>query len=68
MKKKVWFHKSYSFKEAQEFDDSYYLALSPAERLEMVQFLREEHWKLKKNKSHESRKRLRRVLELIKQA
>ncbi len=67
MKKKVWFHKSDSLKEAQEFDDSYYLALSPTERLETVQFLREECQKLNKDKKHEGGKRLRRVLKLIKQ-
>ncbi len=67
MKKKIWVNKSNSFAEAQEFDDSYYLSLSPTERLETVQFLREEFWKLKKDKSHEGGKRLRRVLKLIKQ-
>ncbi len=67
MKKKIWINKSNSFAEAQEFDDSYYLSLTPTERLETVQFLREEFWKLKKDKNHESGKRLRRVLKLIKQ-
>ena len=67
MKKKIWVNKSNSFVEAQEFDDSYYLSLSPTERLETVQFLREEFWKLKKDKNYEGGKRLRRVLKLIKQ-
>ena len=67
MKQKVWVNKSNSFKEAQEFDVSYYLSLTPTERLETVQFLREEYGKLKKDKSHESGKRLRKVLKLIKQ-
>ncbi len=67
MKKKIWVNKSNSFAEAQEFDDSYYLSRTPTERLETVQFLREELWKLKKDKNHEGRKRLRRVLKLIKQ-
>jgi hypothetical protein len=68
MKQKIWVRKSNSFKDAQEFDDSYYLSMSPIERLETVQFLREEYWKMNKGESHESRKRLRRVFKLIKQA
>jgi hypothetical protein len=68
MKKKIWVHKSNSFKEAKEFDDAYYLSMTPTERLETVQFLREEYWNLKKEKVHEDRKRLRRVYKLIQQA
>ena len=67
MKHKIWVKKSNSFEEAQEFDDSYYLSLTPVERLETVQFLREKHWKLKKDVNHESGKGLRRVLKIIKQ-
>lgn len=48
MKQRIWVNESNSFKEAQEFDDSYYLSLTPTERLETVQFLRERYWKLKK--------------------
>jgi hypothetical protein len=65
-KKEIWFNKSNSFKEAQEFDDAYYLSMTPAERLETVQFLREEHEKLNKDKNHEGGIRLRRVLKFIK--
>jgi hypothetical protein len=68
MKRKIWVNKSNSFIDAQKFDDSYYLSLTPTERLETVQFLREEQWKLKKEKIHEGRKRLRRVFKLVKQA
>jgi hypothetical protein len=68
VKQKIWVNKSKSFKEAQEFDDSYYLSMTPTERLETVQFLREKYWKLKKEKIYEGRKRLRRVFKLIKQA
>ena len=68
MKQKIWIHKSNSFKEAQEFDDSYYLSMTPTERLETVQFLREEYWRMNKGENHEGRKRLRRVFKLIKQA
>lgn len=68
MKRKVWVNKSRSFRESQEFDDAYYQAMTPKERLETVQFLREEYEKMKKGKKHEDRKGLRRVLKLIKQA
>jgi hypothetical protein len=67
MKRKIWLNKCRSFKEAQEFDDAYYLAQSPQERLETVQFLREEYKKMKKGENYESGKGLRRVLKLIKQ-
>lgn len=67
MKKKIWGHKTNSFAEAQEFEDLYYLSLTPTKRLETVQFLREEYKKLNKDKNHESGKRLRRVYKLLKQ-
>jgi hypothetical protein len=67
LKHKIWVNKSNSFEEAQEFDDSYYLSLTPVERLETVQFLREKYWKLQKDIKHESGKGLRRVLKIIKQ-
>ncbi len=68
MNKKIWINKTYSFSEAKQFDDSYYLSLSSSERLETVQFLRDECHKFKKGRSYESGKRLRRVLKIIKQA
>jgi hypothetical protein len=67
LKKKIWINKSRSFEEALEFDDSYYLSLTPIERLETVQFLREEYLKMNKGENHEGGKRLRRVFKLIKQ-
>lgn len=67
MKHKIWVNKSNSFEDAQEFDDAYYLSLTPVERLETVQFLREKYGKLKKDVKHESGKGLRRVLKIIKQ-
>ena len=39
--KKVWIHRSNSFKEADSFDEKYYSDMNSAERLETVQFLRE---------------------------
>jgi len=67
MSQKIWVKKSKSFAEAQEHDDSYYLSLSATERLETVQFLREEYRKLNKDKSHDGGKGIRRVFKLIKQ-
>ena len=68
MSTKIWVKKSNSFAGAQQYDDVYYLSLSSKERLETVQFLREEYKKLNKDKNYESGKRLRRVLKLIEHA
>lgn len=65
--KKIWVHKTDSFRKAEEFDEKYNLSLSPEERLSDVQFLREEYLKMKKGRRGESRKRLRRVFKIIKQ-
>ena len=67
MPQKIWMKKTRSYADAQTFDDSYYLTLSASERLETVQFLREEYAKLNKGKSNESGKNIRRVFRLIKQ-
>ena len=67
MIKKIWIHKSSSYTEAQEFDDKYYLSMNSEERLEVVQFLRERHFKIQKEPNNENRKRLRRVIKIIKQ-
>ena len=62
--KKFWVHKADSFKEAEDFDREYYLAMPGEERLETVQFLREAYYKIKGVKN-ESRKGLRRVIKVI---
>jgi len=62
--KKIWVNKAKSFKEAEEFDRKYYLAMSRIERLETMQFLREIYYKIKGSKG-EGRKRLRRVIRVI---
>ena len=67
MNKKIWINKSDSHQVAQEFDLEYYLSMSSSERLETVQFLREEFHKVKKGSKHESRERLRRVIKVIQQ-
>lgn len=65
--KKIWIHKARSFKEAEEFDDRYYMAESPSERLSDIQLCRELYFQLKGRKD-ESRKGLRRVIRVIQQA
>jgi hypothetical protein len=67
MSKRIWIKKHRSFEEAQASDLAYYLSLSRSERLETVQFLREEYRKMKKGDQYESGKRLRRVFKIIKQ-
>ena len=67
MTKKIWLNKANSFKEAQKFDDAYYLKLSSKERVEAVQLLREAHFKSTGMPINENGKRLRRVFRIIKQ-
>ena len=38
--KKVWLHKANSFEDAERFDKRYYQTMSPAERVETVDWLR----------------------------
>jgi len=66
--KKIWVNIAKSFKEAQDFDNAYYLCLSSTERVESVQFLREDYIKSHGLKLREDGKRLRRVFRIIKQA
>ena len=65
--KKVWVNKADSFEEAEKFDESYYRTMSPEERLETVQFLREIYTKIKRGRTGEGRKRLRRTIKIIQQ-
>jgi len=65
-REKLWVNKAESFDAAKEYDDDYYLSMSEKERLETVQFLREEYFKIKKGSDDENRKRLRRVIRIIK--
>jgi len=68
MRKKIWVHKSDSFNKAEEFDHAYYFSMTPEERLDVVQFLRERSAKLKEGPKHENRKRLRRILRITERA
>lgn len=63
--KKIWVHKTGSFKKAKDFEVKYYSDLSGSERIDMVQFLREQHFKLKGRLKDESRKGLRRSIKII---
>lgn len=65
--KKIWIKKFASFKEAEKADQKYYSNLSPAERLDIIQFLRESYFKLKGLFKHDGRSRLRRSIKIIKQ-
>jgi hypothetical protein len=66
--KKIWVNRAKSFEEARDFDSAYYLRLSSRDRVECVQFLREEYFKSRGLILHEDGKRLRRVFRIIKQA
>jgi len=57
--KKIWINRAKSFEEAQEFDNEYYSSFSSAERVESVQFLREEDIKSHGLKLREDGKRYR---------
>jgi len=64
MKNGIWANKAGSFEEAAKFDTAYYLAMTPEERLSIVQICREEyHGKIK----HEDRKGFRRVVRIVQQ-
>jgi hypothetical protein len=64
-KAKIWVKKTSSFQEADKQNFEYYLSMTPQERLETVQFLRDQHYKLMAN--HENRKRLRKIVRIVKQ-
>ncbi|MBI3600893.1 MAG: hypothetical protein HY097_09690 [Nitrospinae bacterium] len=61
--KKLWLKKLKSFKLAHQFDIDYYLSMSPSERLETMQLLREIVSKFKNGKG---RKGLRRAIKIVK--
>jgi len=63
--KKIWVHKAKSFKKAKDFEAKYYSGLSSSERINVVQFLREQYFKLKGRLKDESRKGLRRSVKIV---
>ena len=68
MNKKIWVKKIGSFSEAQDQDLRYYLNMTPQERIETVQFLREQYFKFNESVPDESGKGLRRTVRVIQQA
>lgn len=66
--KKIWVNKADSFSDAEQFEESYYSEMLPSEKLDTIQWLREEYFRLHKmGISNEGGKRLRRVLTVIEQ-
>ena len=65
--KKIWIKKFNSFSEANEADEQYYLKMSPTQRLETMQYLREIFSKFKGKKKNENDQRLRRVIKIFQQ-
>lgn len=66
MKEKVWIKRFKSFKEADEEELVYNFKMTPQERLETVEYLREIFHKLKNYEK--DREGLRRVFKIIKKA
>lgn len=63
--KKIWMHKTSSFKKAESFNEKYYFDMSSSERVGTVQLLREQFFKLKGRLKNESGKGLRRSIKII---
>lgn len=65
-RRKVWVHKTNSWKEANEFETRYYSAMSRQERLDTMQLLREMAQRFGKGRPHgHHRKGLRRVVTVL---
>lgn len=64
--KRIWVHKTKSFKKAKEFEEKYYLLESPQQRLSDLQFCRQQYFKIR-GMTDEGRKGLRRVIRVAKQ-
>ena len=62
---KIVINKAKSFKEAQDWQDNYYMSKTAKERLSDVQICRENYFKIKGINA--CRKRLRRVFRIVKQ-
>lgn len=66
MQKKIWVHKSDSYKKVDDFENEYYRSMSPSERLETIQYLRELAWRLLQGSQRGQRREgLRRVIKVI---
>ncbi|MEO0095242.1 MAG: hypothetical protein ABIL46_04605 [candidate division WOR-3 bacterium] len=65
--KRIWVKRVKSSKSAEGFDHEYCLSMTPAERLEMMQILREMFDKIKPCRINEGGKGLRRFVKIIQQ-
>jgi hypothetical protein len=68
MNKTIWVNKVDSFSAAEKFDDEYYRTQTAVQRLDEMQFLREQYLKMNKEACDAHRKGLRRVIKVTKQA
>ncbi len=66
--KKTWARKFKSFAEAERAESDYYLKMSPEERLDIMQFLRGEYFKINRRLKNEAGTGLRRTIKIIQQA
>jgi sulfur relay (sulfurtransferase) DsrC/TusE family protein len=65
---RIWLKKFNSFKDADEADLQEHFKMTPNERIELMQYLREIYYKFNKRAYNESRKGLRRTFKIIQQA
>ena len=65
--KRIWVHKTDSFRAAEEFDEEYYFNMKSTQRLETMQFLREIYFRFNKERKNEGRKGLRGSIKVIQQ-
>lgn len=68
MTQRIWVKTVKSFAEARDHDLNYYLKMSARERLEIVQYLREQYPKFSGGNMNESGKGLRRTVRVVQQA
>jgi hypothetical protein len=66
--KKIWIKIFDSPKKAAQADREYYNQMTPAERLDTMQYLRETFSKFKGKKKYECSTGLRRIIKVIQQA
>lgn len=66
-RKTIWINRAKSFREASDFEREYYSRMTAKERLEIVQLMREMHFRLHKGSKDEGSKGLRRVVTIVKQ-
>ncbi len=66
MKEKIWVNKAESFSDAEKFDNEYYENQTTEQRLDTMQFLREQYCKMKEKAGDAHRKGLRRFIKVTK--